>query len=58
MQWADIKLMAFSFPTRKNTIMNNTITISDMHGNRARTNIDVGNDINHIQYINFYHHDN
>jgi hypothetical protein len=48
MQWADIKLMAISFPTRKNTIVNNTITISDMHGNRARTNIDVGNEINHI----------
>jgi hypothetical protein len=41
-------LITFSFHARKNTIVNNTITISDMHGSQARTNIDVGNEINHV----------
>jgi hypothetical protein len=31
MQWVDIDSTAFSFPTRKNTTMNNIITISDVH---------------------------
>ncbi len=31
MQWVDIDSIAFSFPTGKNTTMNNIITISDVH---------------------------
>jgi hypothetical protein len=31
MQWVDIDFIAFSFPIRKNTTMNNIITISDVH---------------------------
>jgi hypothetical protein len=32
-QWVDINSIAFTFLARKNTTMNNTITIDDMHGN-------------------------
>ncbi len=31
MQWVDIDFIAFSFPIRKNTTMNNIITINDVH---------------------------
>jgi hypothetical protein len=31
MQWLNIKSIAFSFHSRKNIIINNTITISDVH---------------------------
>ncbi len=34
--------------SRKNTTMNNTITISDVNGSCTRTNIGVINEINHI----------
>ncbi len=47
-QQADIDTIAFSLPTRKNTTMNNIITISDMHCSLVKSNIDVANEINHI----------
>jgi hypothetical protein len=31
MQWVDIVFIMFSFPTKKNTTMNNILTINDMH---------------------------
>ncbi len=48
MQWVDIDSIVFSFPTRKNTTMNNIITISDVHASRATTNINVANDVNYM----------
>ncbi len=48
MQWVDIDYVVFSFPTRKNTTMNNVITISDVHASRATTNINVANDVNYM----------
>lgn len=42
-------IISFSFFVRKNTTMNNTITIGDVHGSQTRTNIDVMNEINHIK---------
>jgi hypothetical protein len=55
MQWVDIDSIAFSFLVRKNTTMNNTITISDVHGSQAKTNIDVANVVTTYK---FDHHDN
>jgi hypothetical protein len=55
MQWVDVDSISFSFLVRKNTTMNNTITISDVHGSWAKTNIDV---INVVTTYKFDHHDN
>jgi hypothetical protein len=44
----DIDSIAFLFCARKNTTMNNTIIISDVHGTWAKVNIDVANEVNHI----------
>ncbi len=55
MQLVDIDSISFSFLVRKNTTMNNTITISDVHGSWAKTNIDV---VNVITTYKFDHHDN
>jgi hypothetical protein len=41
-------IISFSFFARKITTMNNTITISDVHGSQTKTNIDAMNEINHI----------
>ncbi len=41
-------IISFSFFARKNTTMNNTRTISDVHDNQTKTNIDVMNETNHI----------
>jgi hypothetical protein len=49
MQWVDIDSIAFSFPIRKNTTMNNIITISDVHASWGRANIDVVNEVNHMK---------
>ncbi len=54
-QWVDIDSLAFSFLVRKNTTMNNTITINDVHGSWAKTNIDV---VNVVTSYKFDHHDN
>ncbi len=48
MQWVDIDSIAFLFCARKNTMVNNTITISDVHVTWAKVNIDVANEVNHI----------
>jgi len=48
MQWVDIDSIAFSFPTRKNTTMNNVVMISDVHASQARANIDVANKVNYM----------
>jgi len=55
MQWVDIDSIAFSFLVRKNTTMNNTITISDVHGSQVKINIDV---VNVVTTYKFDHHDN
>jgi hypothetical protein len=55
MQWVDIDSIACSFLVRKNTTMNNTITINDLHGSWAKTNIDV---VNVVTTYKFDHHDN
>jgi hypothetical protein len=39
----NIDSIAISFPSRKNIIVNNTITISDEHASQARTNIEEAN---------------
>jgi len=41
-------LFVFSFPTKKNTTMNNMIMINDVHASQARTNINVTNDVNYM----------
>jgi hypothetical protein len=48
MQSIDIDFIAFSFPAKKNTTMNNIIMINDMHVSRARGNIDVANEMNYM----------
>ncbi len=48
MQWVDIDFVAFSFLARKNTTLNNIITISDVHDNQIKTNIDVANEVNYM----------
>jgi hypothetical protein len=47
MQWLNINSIAFSFPSRKNITINNTITINDVHASRARANIEEANAHNH-----------
>jgi hypothetical protein len=47
MQWLDIDSIVFSFPSRNNITMNNTITISDVHVSHARTNNEKVNALNH-----------
>ncbi len=44
----DIDFTAFSFPTKKNTTMNNIITINDVHASWTRANIDVANEVNYM----------
>ncbi len=39
MQWVDINSIAFTFLARKNTTMNNTIIINNMHGNQAKATL-------------------
>ncbi len=48
MQWVDIDFIAFSFLARKNTTLNNIITISDVHDSQIKTNIDVANEVNYM----------
>jgi hypothetical protein len=48
MQWVNIDSIVFSFLARKNTTMNNILMINDVHANRARSNIDVANEINYM----------
>jgi hypothetical protein len=48
MQWVDIDYIVFSFLPRKNTAMDNIITICDLHVNQIRANIDMGNEINQM----------
>jgi hypothetical protein len=48
MQWVNIDFIMFSFPTRKNTTMNNIIMINDVHASWARSNIDVANEVNYM----------
>jgi hypothetical protein len=48
MQWVDINSIVISFLARKNTTMNNIITISDVHASWGRTNIDVANEMNYM----------
>jgi hypothetical protein len=48
MQCLDIDSIAFLFCARKNTMVNNTITISDVHGTWVEVNIDVAIEVNHI----------
>jgi hypothetical protein len=55
MQWVNIDSIAFSFIVRKNTTMSNNITISDVHGSQAKTNIDG---VNVVTTYKFDHHDN
>jgi hypothetical protein len=47
MQWLNFNSIAFSLPSRKNIIVNNTITIGDVHANWARVNIEEANALNH-----------
>ncbi len=54
MQWVDINSIIFLFLARKNIPMNITITISDVHGNLIKINIDVANELNYIWYIKFW----
>jgi hypothetical protein len=48
MQWVDIDSIAFLFCARKNTMVNNTITISYVHVTWAKVKIDVANEVNQI----------
>ncbi len=47
MQWLNLNFVAFSFHSKKNIFVNNTITSSDVHANWAKTNIDEANALNH-----------
>jgi hypothetical protein len=48
MQWVNIDSIVFSFHAKKNTTMNNIIMIIDVHASRARSNIDVANEVNYM----------
>jgi hypothetical protein len=47
MQWLNFNSIAFSLLSRKKMIVNNTITISDVHASWARANIEEVNALNH-----------
>jgi hypothetical protein len=47
MQQLNVDSIAFSFPSRKNITINNTITISDVHASWAKANIEEANALNH-----------